>query len=397
MNIYSSFNSNNTDIGTAHILRVMFITLIFVQFISFLSYFYTPEISNVIISSSYPILLNVILITIFFDLGVYFFILLFKSRKNIRFYIQSNITIKIFNNRILSLLILNNLILLFLFLLFGSLRREVFVSYYLILSIPISIIATKFPLFYLATTDVLNYKKFIFIFFHYLFLSIIYTSKMGLIYIFFVFIIFANFKFLLFIMPIIILIFFFMIFNNENFSILFYFDSKTLYDFTFIIFESILNRFDSIRVSLFVLSSELNILSIKNWFDAFLNLMPNCSAKDNCLNLSAQISQQLIGIDIDNAVYEINIASEALIFFGKIGSLIYSFIAGFILCFISSVIYLKFKSRTYTLPIGLLSLFLLPTSMWSATLFSTRSFISLFIEIFFIIFLVKLLVRKKWL
>jgi hypothetical protein len=65
-----------------------------------------------------------------------------------------------------------------------------------------------------------------------------------------------------------------------------------------------------------------------NMFDALMRLFPSCSATQNCLNLSAEISESIVGIDISVAVYEINIASEATIFFNKLVVPFYLFLVG---------------------------------------------------------------------
>lgn len=354
--------------------------LLVVQLLSFISLFINPEISGEVLKVELEIILYIIATANFYLLGVIVATLLVHFWGPPAFFsIESRVSIETFNHRIFLLVIIIDIVLISLVWNFGSLRRDLFVGWLTLLGIPISILATKIPLLFVVTKNHITIRDWTILVVHYIFLAYAYESKMGLIYL----LILASLCFK--VRGIIVTSFFVALgvglmviwsaISNDNLP------SSDIWDTLYLSAQSFLNRFDSIRVAIKVLESNHINLVINNMFDALMRLYPTCSATQNCLNLSAEISERIVGIDISVAVYEINIVSEATIFFNKLAVPFYLFLVGLSVTWCLGVFSLRFSKNKISIPISAICFILLPSSIWSAGFFSTRVMIFFFIEL----------------
>jgi hypothetical protein len=159
--------------------------------------------------------------------------------------------------------------------------------------------------------------------------------------------------------------------------------------------EAFLNRFDSIRVALLVLETNNISLVVRDVIDAVATLMPTCSAAQGCLNLTAEISERIIGIDVSVAVYEINIVSEAFILFGVLLVPIYTFGVGYFSQWCAGFFSLRFSYSQLRVPASAVCFMLLPTSVWSAGLLSTRAILFFFLELICLALITRFMARGK--
>jgi hypothetical protein len=365
-----------------------------VQGLSFFSLIINTEISGITLTYRMETVVLVAAGAIFFTTGIAVAAVIMRfSRKPSLISIRSYVDPDIFNRRALRLILISDILLLVMVLSFGSLRRDVFVGLFSLLSIPLSLIVTKVPLLYALSRPRLTAGDMALLIVHYIFLALAYESKMGLIYVVLVAFLFLRLRQIVIVsvsvaLGVGLMISWAVITADGS-------DSVDIGYLLHLALESFLNRFDSIRVALLVFESNSNTLAVRNIFGALATLMPGCSATQGCLNLTAQISQQIIGIDVSVAVYEINIATEAAILTDDIFIPIYTLSAGFLAQWITGVFSLRFHSNQLQLPVSSVCFVLLPCSLWSAGLFSTRVVPFFILELLIMGLLIKFLARRK--
>jgi hypothetical protein len=366
-----------------------------VQGLSFLSLFLNPEISGSNLNLQSDILFILVVGAIFYTTGAAAAALMmrFSGTASI-FSVQCHVSPEIFNRRALLMILTADTFLIVLVWLFGSLRFEVFIGVVAFLGIPLSVIITKLPLLYAFTRPRLAGRELVFLVAHYVFISLVYESKMGLIYLVLIATLFLGIRG--------IVIFAICVASGVGLMIIWAavsvdnFESVDRWGLVFLALDSFLNRFDSIRVALLVLGKNHNSLAVNDVLEAFGTLLPSCSATKGCLNLTAEISEKIIGTDVSVGVYEINIVSEATVLFGELSVPIYTFLVGFIAQYIAGAFSLKFRPKQSHIPVSAICFMLLPTSLWSAALISTRVIPFFIIELICLAIIVRLLARAKF-
>ena len=368
------------DCSPAKVAWISLGFLLMVQVLSFLSLFINPEISGSALSLRSETLMLLMVSTIFYSSGAAFAVAVMRfSRKTSLFSIKCRVTPDKFSRRALLLIVIADIFLIALVWVFGSLRRDVFIGLLTFIGIPLSVIVTKVPLLYAVTRPRLSGRDLALLVAHYVFLALAYESKMGLIYVVLIAALFLKIRGLIIASASMVLgvgvMISWSVIADENLA------SDDLWKLLSLAAESFLHRFDSIRVALLVLQTDSISLAVRDVFDALATLMPTCSASQGCLSLTAQISERIIGIDVSVAVYEINIVSEAVILFGDLSVPIYTFIVGFFAVWFAGVYSVRFHPHQLSVPASAVCFLLLPTSLWSAGLLSTRSILFFVLEL----------------
>lgn len=308
------------------------------------------------------------------------------------FSLQSAVPLQVFNRRALHLFIAVDVLILSLGVLHGSLRRELFTGVFTFLGIPVSLIATKVPLIYALTLPRLDWRRFGLLSLHYAFLAILYESKMGLIYVVLLAFLFLRGRGIALVGVVVAVGIGLMVIWGAVMS-----DFAADLDFQSLMLlalNAFLNRFDSIKVALMALEPYQSSLSINSFMDALASLMPTCSASQGCLNLSAQVSERIIGIDSAVAVYEVNVTTEAVVLFGELAIPLYAFAVAFLAQLAACAFSLRFRNNVHAVPASAVCYVLLATSIWSAGLFSTRILFFFLLELACLALVVKLLLKR---
>jgi len=227
--------------------------------------------------------------------------------------------------------------------------------------LPLSILATKV----LFVCSVITRSPYILLFFavYTIFLVFFSGSKIGVVYLLSVFILSGRTKYLLLFIPLGIVCIGLLILKTQ---IEFIFD-----DPFFVIssaFQSFLNRFDSLRTAYIIDEKSQSLISF-SFFDAIHTLLPFCKAADGCLNISASFTDIVFRVPPSQATYELNISTEANLFFGLLSPL-YLILSGYVSMILVNMVRLKTSTNTY--PVSNIAFFLVPSSIWSAGLLSTR-------------------------
>ena len=113
-----------------------------------------------------------------------------------------------------------------------------------------------------------------------------------------------------------------------------YIDFDNIGQYIGIFIDAFINRFDSLRAFAIVDQKDPIFFSISNFGDAISTLLPSCSANLGCFNLTGLFSEYVLSNDASFGIYEINIASEAILIFPEFLSVIYIFFAGFLVQYI---------------------------------------------------------------
>jgi len=273
----------------------------------------------------------------------------------------------------------------------GNFREIINSSYISLISIPLNIVVTKFPLILVYLKNKSGKLNLFLWIFYYLTISVVSGSKISLVYILFVLIIAKSYRTLIFAIPIIISSIGLFILGSENI------DLKNIGELIEIFIGAFINRFDSLRAFAIIDQKDPIFYSITNIGDVITSLLPSCSAKLGCLNLTGLFSENILRNDIDFGIYEINIASEALLILPEIFSVIYIFLAGFLVQYLILFIELKFKNNETIFSVSTICFFLANSALWSAGLLATRGFIFLMLEILCLLIIIFSLSRKIYL
>lgn len=374
------------------VLTVSLGTLLAVQVLSFLSLGTAVDLSDNTIRIRPHTLMLLALGSAFYLAGAATAALLLAgSARSGIFVLQSAIPLHVARHRALYLFLAVDLLVITLGAVHGSLRRDLFTGLLTFLGIPISLIATKLPLVYALTLRRLDWRRFGLLSLHYVFLAVLYESKMGLIYIVLLAFLFLRAAGVALVgLAVAVGIGMMVIWGIVTTDLG---DAVDIASLLSLALDAFLNRFDSIKVAMVALEPFRSALSINGFGDALASLMPTCSATRGCLNLSAQVSENIIGIDSSKAVYEINVTTEAVFLFGELAIPFYTFLVAFVAQVCSTAFSVRFSDTPRAVPASAVCYVLLATSIWSAGLLSTRVLFFFLLELGCLALIIKLLFK----
>ncbi len=285
------------------------------------------------------------------------------------------------STRILYLVILSLIILSTLSAVLGPLRTSLH-GLSLLLMLPVFLIATKFPLLYLTLRfRSLNITVILLVILYYMTLGFLSGSKMVIVYIVYLLLLYRSYKLILALVPLLLTSFSLFYFANSVSESIASTSSVELSDF----FGVFLKRFDSLRsfhvIFDYALSPSFSRFSALN---AIYSLFPSCDFDLGCLNTTAFVNESIFSLDPSAATIELSILGESMLFFPPVIDILYVAVSIVLSVLFFQGLSLRFSRHKLYFPASMLAFFNLPSSIFSAGLISTRLLPSFLIELFFL-------------